>query len=136
LIQQVVCEHCLSDWAVKTVLDHYQCPLNAWARWTLNKNNVTYVIDIWINYININKHIRGVVQTHKQIHYNNMTYMMNWTYKQYNMKEIVYILLENESHFLLQCPQYTALRQKHGICNEKNEDSLIFLKKVAKSHIF
>jgi hypothetical protein len=43
---------------------------------------------------------------------------------------------ENESHFLLQCPQYTALRQKHGICNEKNEDSLIFWKKVAKSHIF
>ena len=37
---------------------------------------------------------------------------------------------ENESHFLLQCPQYTALRQKHGICNEKNEDFLIYKKKL------
>lgn len=35
--------------------------------------------------------------------------------------------VEDESHFLLKCPKYNILRQKYGIDNENNEDSLSFI---------
>ena len=35
--------------------------------------------------------------------------------------------VEDESHFLLKCPKYNILRQKYGIDNESNEDSLSFI---------
>ena len=35
--------------------------------------------------------------------------------------------VEDESHFLLKCPKYIILRQKYGIDNENNEDSLSFI---------
>ena len=40
--------------------------------------------------------------------------------------------VENESHFLLQCPQYMHITETKAwyICNEKNEDSPIFKKKL------
>jgi hypothetical protein len=35
--------------------------------------------------------------------------------------------VEDKSHFLLKCPKYNILRQKYGIDNENNEDSLSFI---------
>jgi len=35
--------------------------------------------------------------------------------------------VEDESHFLLKCPNYNLLRQKYGIDNENNEDSSSFI---------
>ena len=35
--------------------------------------------------------------------------------------------VEDESHFLSKCPKYNILRQKYGIDNENNEDSLSFI---------
>ena len=37
--------------------------------------------------------------------------------------------VEDESHFLLKCPKYNipVLRQKYGIDNENNDDSLSFI---------
>jgi hypothetical protein len=35
--------------------------------------------------------------------------------------------VEDESHVLLTCPKYNILRQKYGIDNENNEDSLSFI---------
>ena len=35
--------------------------------------------------------------------------------------------VEDESHFLLKCPKYNIPRQKYGIDNENDEDSLSFI---------
>jgi hypothetical protein len=41
-----------------------------------------------------------------------------------------------ESHVLLTCPKYNILRQKYGIDNENNEDSLSFIINLMDEHLF